>query len=222
MSESVEMYLVSISQLNEVNPTEPVPISKLANRLGIQPVSANQMVRKLEEMGYLKYLPYKGVELRSQGRRRASQVLRKRRLWEVFLYEHLHLTSKEAERIACSLEHALPNDAIERLADYLNHPVVSPEGKPIPSPINTNFKLDEVPLSALATSAKGEITRISADSAIRTFLAKQGFGAQMIVEVLAVAKDGNRLIKNEADNTIHISKSLTDSIYVKRYKKGNT
>jgi len=85
MSESEEMYLVSIAQLSELNPGNLVPMSKLASQLGIKSVSANEMVRRLEEVGCLIYTPYKGIKLTPQGINRASQVLRKRRLWEVFL-----------------------------------------------------------------------------------------------------------------------------------------
>ena len=134
MSESEEMYLVTIAMLNEVGASDPVPLSQVADQLQIQPVSANQMVRKLEGTGLVDYTPYKGVALTQDGWRQACQILRHRRLWEVFLVERLHFSPIEADQLACRLEHIFPSDAAERLADYLGSPVVSPDGKRIPDP----------------------------------------------------------------------------------------
>jgi Mn-dependent DtxR family transcriptional regulator len=57
MSESEEMYLITIARLVEQGVEDPVAISPLAEALSILPVSANQMVHKLAEEGWLEYLP---------------------------------------------------------------------------------------------------------------------------------------------------------------------
>ena len=84
MSESEEMYLITIARLGAKELQGLVPLSKLADALSVVPVSVNQMVKKLEEAGLVHYFPYKGVELTDQGRKVARQVLRHRRLWEYF------------------------------------------------------------------------------------------------------------------------------------------
>ena len=91
MSESEEMYLVSISRANE-KMDGPVPLTRLASELDVQPVSVNQMVKKLEEAGKVIYVPYKGGSLSAKGKKQALHILRHRRLWEVFLVEKLHFT----------------------------------------------------------------------------------------------------------------------------------
>ena len=216
MSESEEMYLISIAQLNEAETPSPVPISNLALALDVQPVSANQMVHKLEEEGLLTYTPYKGVELTAEGQRIALQVIRKRRLWEVFLVEHLRLTTREAEETACQLEHILSNQVSERLAEFLGFPKLSPQSKRIPEAQDPQAGDNVLPLCAFNVGDRGEITRITAGSAIRSFLAKQGFVPKAQVTVLAVTSDGERLLTNGEGNTVHLSSELSDEIWIKR------
>ena len=101
MSESEEMYLITIARLFEGGVEDPVSVSRIAGELSIQPVSANQMVHKLVEEGLVEYFPYKGVSLTPKGQAAAQQVLRGRRLWEVFLVNHLELSPGEADAMAC-------------------------------------------------------------------------------------------------------------------------
>src|SRR5512140_3453624 len=89
ISEAEEMYLVSIARLIENGQASPVPLSQLAESLSIQPASVNQMVRQLEETGWVTYIPYMGVTLTEAGRNQGQRILRSHRLWEVFLVEHL-------------------------------------------------------------------------------------------------------------------------------------
>ena len=126
------MYLVAIAKLNERGYKSPVALAKVANELEILPVSANQMIRKLEKYGLVTYTPYKGVELTVAGSQIASQILRQRRLWEVFLVEHLRCTINEADEITCRLEHIFPEAEAERLAEFLEYPRVAPSGNLIP------------------------------------------------------------------------------------------
>ena len=131
-TESEQMYLVTIARLSEMVDECPIPISKVAEILEITPISANQMVHHLEQMGLITYTPYKGVEFTETGWRAATKLLRIRRLWEVFLVEHLRYSPKDAETLACKLEHAISEETSDRLADFLGWPHVSPQGKPIP------------------------------------------------------------------------------------------
>ena len=84
ISESEQMYLITIARLIENGQSEPIPLSDIAKQMSVLPVSVNQMVRKLEGSGFLDYLPYKGVEFTNLGKEIAFRTLRNRRLWEVF------------------------------------------------------------------------------------------------------------------------------------------
>ncbi len=128
LSESTEMYLKAMAELGDRH----VAIARLAERLNVAHVSANEMMRKLGEQGLVTHTPYKGVTLTKKGREAASSVLRRQRLWEVFLFDHLKIEWARIYELACSLEHATAPEVTEALAVFLGNPTNCPRGNPIP------------------------------------------------------------------------------------------
>lgn len=143
MSESTEMYLKAMSELGD----RDVAIARLAERLNVTHVSANEMMRRLGEQGLVTHTPYKGVTLTKKGREVASNVIRRQRLWEVFLYEHLNIEWSKVYELACSLEHATAPEVTEALAEFLEHPQICPRGNPIPDVKGVYTPLGGVALS---------------------------------------------------------------------------
>jgi len=215
MSESEEMYLVSIARLNESDLAGPVPLSQLATELDVAPVSANQMIRKLEEGGLVAYTPYKGVSLTSEGRRLALRILRHRRLWEVFLVEHLQYAPADAETLACRMEHAIPEEAAARLAAFLGNPTVSPQGRPIPEPGPGSLIPTDISLSQLKPAEGCQVAQVTADAATRAFLASEGVLPGARATVLAIGGHGSMLLGTEQGRSVHLSEDLVSSIWVK-------
>lgn len=213
MSESEEMYLITIARLVEQGVETPVPISQLASELSIQPVSANQMVHKLVEEELVEYLPYKGVQLTGAGQTIALQVLRDRRLWEVFLVEHLELPPSEADALACRLEHITSQGVADRLARFLGHPQVTRQGLPIPKMNGEVAGRRVQPLRQLAAGEAGEVTGIEADPATRAFLEAEGLYPGLTVRPLAIGGRGAMLVE-VGDNRLHLSEGVTDKIMV--------
>lgn len=193
MSESVEMYLLRIALLQDED--RPVPISALAEELAVSPVSANQMCRKLEERGMVHYEPYKGVTLTLHGEAVAMRVLRRRRLWEVFLAERLGLEPGQAEEIACRFEHVTPDGLAERLASFLGNPTLSPQQEPIPPSIGAAVRRPRLVLSALPIGQQGQVCQVAADEPVRDFLRAHGVAPGAAIRVLASAGDGGLLIE---------------------------
>src|SRR5512141_139447 len=99
MTESTEMYLKAMAELGA---EDIVAVGRLAGRLGVTNVSANEMVHRLTESGLVSHTPYKGVSLTQSGRSVACSVLRRQRLWECFLYQHLHIEWAKLYELACS------------------------------------------------------------------------------------------------------------------------
>jgi len=130
MTESTEMYLKAMVELGA---GDVVAVGRLAGRLGVTNVSANEMVRRLTDQGLMAHTPYKGVALTKTGRAAAWSVLRRQRLWECFLYEHLKIEWAKLYELACSLEHATAPEVTEALAVFLGDPKFCPRGNPIPS-----------------------------------------------------------------------------------------
>ena len=161
-NESVEMYLKTASELAVGD--GPVPISALADRLGVSAVSATEMVHRLCDQGLLDHQPYKGVTLTTVGDRRAHRVIRRHRLWECFLADHLGLAWQEVHDFACQMEHATPDEVVDRLADFLNQPATCPHGNPIPGPDGEMTVINDVPLNEWRAGDRGTITRLHPES----------------------------------------------------------
>ncbi len=128
LSESTEMYLKAMAELG----IRDVAISRLAERLSVTNVSANEMMRRLADLGLVTHTPYKGVSLTKRGREAATNVIRRQRLWECFLYDQLRIEWARVYELACALEHATAPEVTEALAEYLHHPQTCPRGNPIP------------------------------------------------------------------------------------------
>jgi DtxR family Mn-dependent transcriptional regulator len=124
------MYLKALA---EYDGNEPATISHLAERLGVTNVSANEMIRRLDEQGLVRHTPYKGVALTEKGSLIACSVLRRQRLWECFLFDYLKIEWAKIYELACALEHATAPELTDALANFLGNPATCPRGNPIPS-----------------------------------------------------------------------------------------
>lgn len=189
MSETVEMYLVT-AVLERKN-DKPVPLSVLAERLSVSPVSANEMCHKMTERGLVEYQPYKGIVLTDEGEVLAQRVLNRRRIWDDFLQHHLGIEPQEADEIACQLEHITSDRLIEALGAYLDRPHSPPHARG-----------NALPLTALAAGQYGEITTLPPDDTLRSFFTAQGVVRGSVVRVLAVGREGTLLL-DQVQKPIH-------------------
>lgn len=154
-SESREMYLKSIYELADSD--ELVAVSHLAKRLGVSPVSASEMVKRLESQGLIIHTPYKGVKLTDRGLQRALIVVRRQRLWGRFLADHLKITWSQVYDMSCRLEHATNAMATEALAEFLGHPPLCPHGHPIPDASGLITELEAFPLNEISCEVEVEV-----------------------------------------------------------------
>ena len=213
MSESEEMYLVTITSLVERGESEPVPISRLAEELSILPVSANQMVHNLVEEDLVTYLPYRGVELTPKGRQIAQRVLRQRRLWEVFLVEQLGVSAVEADALACRFEHITPSLVTDQLDDYLGYPTFNPQGLAIPKAGSPEVGLTSMPLAEVQVGDVREIVGLDTDNTTSAFLDSSGSRPGRMVNPLAISADGDMLVLVD-DMRIQLVADLTRIVRV--------
>lgn len=172
-SESVEMYLKTVAELG--GERGPVPIGRVAERLGVSPVSANEMMKRLGEQQLIQHQMYKGVSLTDDGRRLANSVIRRQRLWECFLVDHLEMDWAKVHDLACDLEHATSSEVTEALAHYLGNPSRCPHGNPIPDPNGEIRPEDDLTLSRLKVGQSGRIRAIVPESSeLLAYLAERG------------------------------------------------
>lgn len=210
LSENIQMYLVHILRLGKDE--KPVPLSQLAAALDVSPISVNQMCRKLQDEGLVQYTPYRGVALMPEGEQLAARVLRRHRLWEVFLVEHLHMNWAEAHEAACRLEHDTPDPVVERLAAFLHHPRVNPEGEPIPAATGELAAKLAQPLTEMKAGQKGYCLRCTADEASGAFLAGQGLRPGALIQVLAGGSQS--MLVEVGGRKVTLDRSLAGTIQI--------
>ncbi|RME79119.1 MAG: metal-dependent transcriptional regulator [Chloroflexi bacterium] len=213
ISENIEMYLLRIALLTGEG--QPVSVPALAQELGVSPVSANEMCRKLVDRGLVHYEPYKGVTLTPDGEQLARCVLRSRRLWEVFFVSKLGLSPDEAEEIACRFEHVTPELLAEQLAEFLGHPTTSPKNEPIPAGNGTPPAPAPLPLTALTAGERAQVVSLKADPLSAEFLRRQGMVPGAVVEILSAGEDGACLL-NLNGKRLALAGELSRQIFVYR------
>jgi DtxR family Mn-dependent transcriptional regulator len=186
MGKSVEDYLKTIRRLSVEE--SPVAVSTLADQLGISPVSANEMVRKLAERDLVIYEPYRGVSLTEEGRSQALHVVRRHRLWERFLVDVLGLPWELVHEEACRLEHVTSPLLEEKLAQLLDNPERCPHGYPILE-INSGYSEEEtLSLAHLEPGQRAEVWHVSEqDPELLKYIGKLGLRPHTVVEVEEVA-----------------------------------
>lgn len=204
LSESVEMYLKTVFELGASG--NYVPISALAAHLDISPVSATEMVHRLESEALFEHTPYRGVRLSSLGGERAQQVLRRHRLWECFLYDKLGLGWAEVHDLACALEHAVDQTVTEPLAEWLGQPLTCPHGNPVPYSTQAQA-MDGIVLTRLEKGDTGEVMRIRPERAdVLAYLDARGLrpgvqvtlvGREALDGTLVLAGSGGTVVVGE-------------------------
>ncbi len=211
LSDSMEMYLVSIARLRRGK--QPVPLSQLAEALSVTPVSVNEMCRKLQDQDLLIYRPYKGAVLTDTGEAQANHVLRRHRLWEVFLVEKLGFEYQAAHQAACNLEHASPDPVMDRLDRYLGYPKVNPVGEPIPKADGCLPEYAEVPLTSLSPGEGGVLVCCADSCPIQEFLEDNGvrLGSHLVV---TAAGKASLLVHGDGDG-ISLSRDLAETLIVR-------
>ena len=157
-NETVEMYLKTIAELGEDG--SPVVIARVAERLGVSPVSANEMMKRLMEQELVVHERYKGVQLTANGQYYANSVIRRQRLWECFLVDRLNFNWSGSYEAACRLEHATSNVLAEALSAFLDHPQFCPHGNPIPGPDGKMAVSEGKPLAKLQVGDKALVLSI--------------------------------------------------------------
>jgi DtxR family transcriptional regulator, Mn-dependent transcriptional regulator len=173
-SPAIEDYCKAIYTL-ETRDDEPVSTNALAERLELTTGSVSGMLKKLDELGLISHIPYRGVRLTPDGRRLALEVIRHHRLLELYLAEALHMPWDRVHDEAEVLEHVLSEELEALIAAKLGNPTIDPHGDPIPS---ADLKLDEHPTRSLESLVPGEegiFVRVSdANPEMLRYLADQG------------------------------------------------
>ena len=194
-SEQIENYIKNIYKLS-FNESK-VTTSSLSEKLQISPASVSEMVKKLAEDGTLTHTPYKGVELTETGKKLALRILRKHRLWEMFLVDVLHFSWDEIDDEADRFEHIMSDKMEEKIDDVLGHPLLDPHGDPIPTKEGVIKLVKSYPLSDTKENVTVRVLRVSdANSELLQYVSSIGISLNKKISIKQkMSFDGSLLVK---------------------------
>jgi DtxR family Mn-dependent transcriptional regulator len=179
------MYLKSIVRLFDGK--EPVPTSAIAHELAVSPASASAMLKRLDADGYVQHEGRHGVYPTQAGARIGAQTLRRQRLAERLLVDHLGVTWEAASAEACRLEHAISPLVERHLADFLGKPTTCPHGHPIPNEDGSLWQHERtVDLADVAIGAPAPVLEVKNEiPELLKFLAEIGVRPGVVVSVIS-------------------------------------
>jgi DtxR family Mn-dependent transcriptional regulator len=192
----------------------------LADALGVSPGTMTATVKRLAERGLLDYTPYRGVELTSTGRQSAVAVIRRHRIVERFLADMLGYTWNEADRLAPTFEHELPQEVEARLFVALHRPQTCPHGFPIPAP-----EVEVIPeMPPLYALEPGDVAVValsgSTDPEIVAFLDTLGLRPGVEVEVREKQPFDGPMVLRVGGEDRTVGQKVAQQIYVRTSERG--
>ncbi|WP_086477495.1 MULTISPECIES: metal-dependent transcriptional regulator [Arenibacter] len=215
MTRSEENYIKTIFHIGRQG-QEAVSTNSIAEQMETKPSSVTDMVKKLSDKNLVNYKRYQGVSLTDLGTKVALGVIRKHRLWEVFLVEKLDFSWDEVHEVAEQLEHIKSDKLIDRLDRLLNYPKYDPHGDPIPDKDGGFEERDKKLLSEVAVGEGGVCVGVKDSSAsFLKFLDKNNIALGQFIQVLEMEEFDGSLVIGIGDSTRQISHQIAANLYVK-------
>ena len=214
MTISEENYLKVIYHLSLVSP-KGVNTNAIAGMLETKASSVSDMLKKLSAKEMVSYQKYQGVLLTDKGIRIAKMIVRKHRLWEVFLVEKLHFSWDEVHEIAEELEHIKSEKLINKLDAFLDFPAFDPHGDPIPDVNGDVKKVNKLLLSDSKLNKEYRCIGVKDSSSdFLKYLDKQkiALGSTFLVKEKEVFDD--TLLVEVNAKEISISHKIANNLYV--------
>lgn len=215
-SQSEENYIKAIYHLAAVS-DKGISTNAIAKKLTTKASSVTDMIKKLSDKKVLVYKKYQGVTLTDFGKRTAANIIRKHRLWEVFLVEKLNFTWDEVHEVAEQLEHIKSPKLIDELDSFLGHPKRDPHGDPIPDKEGNLPQIQKSLLSTLEKNEKGVCVGVNdTSSEFLRFLDKQEIGLGKNIEVLDKEPFDDSFLVKINGKEMTISNKVANNIYIQK------
>lgn len=217
LSYAEENYLKTIYKLTESSGSA-INTNSIAQNLDTSAASVTDMLKKLADKHLLHYEKYRGASLTPEGNRLATQLIRRHRLWEVFLAEKLQFKWDEVHELAEELEHIQSVELIDRLDNYLGNPRFDPHGDPIPNQDGKFTFQARLPLSELEVGDWGKVTGVrDHNNEFLTFLDSQGIFIGLNVQVIEKYDyDKSTKIRKELGRALVLTYEVLNKILVKK------
>lgn len=187
MTPNREDYLKLILELG--GDQKKINNKQIVSGLDVSAASVSEMISKLLKEGLVEHSPYQGVQLTETGLASASALIRKHRLWEVFLVEHLHYSWNEVHDDAEVLEHVTSETLASRLEAYLDHPRYCPHGGMIPEQGELIHEGEKNTMSSYPVGTKIRIARVLDERELLDYLVSIQLNIHEEYEIIDAAKD---------------------------------
>ena len=215
LSFTEENYLKAILKLSG-SPDGTVSTNAIAAQLDTSAASVTDMLKKLSDKELITYQRYKGASLTDDGQRIATTLVRKHRLWEVFLVQSLGMTWDEVHEIAEELEHIQSDRLIDRLDHFLGHPKFDPHGDPIPNAQGKYTLRAQIPLSELKPGQEGVVIGVREDeTSFLKHLNEKGLTLGKSIKVITNDDYDNTLSLQVEGHELNLSGKVARNIMIK-------
>jgi len=215
MTFSEENYLKTIYHLTIISDSE-ISTNAIAEKMETKASSVSDMLKKLAEKDFVNYKKYQGVSLTDHGKTAAKMIVRKHRLWEVFLVDKLDFSWDEVHDIAEQLEHIKSEKLINKLDDFLGNPTEDPHGDPIPDANGQIVKIEKQLLSELHEYQTGICVGVKdTSSEFLKYLDKQGIALGSKIEIIGKESFDLSLKIKVDERDLSISNKIASNLFVK-------
>jgi DtxR family Mn-dependent transcriptional regulator len=215
MTISEENYLKVIYHVSLVAP-KGVSTNAIAGMLDTKASSVTDMLKKLADKNLVSYQKYQGVTLTDEGLHKAKMIVRKHRLWEVFLVEKLQFSWDEVHEIAEELEHIQSEPLIDKLDAFLGFPAFDPHGDPIPNAKGVINKVEKELLSEAELNQLYTCVGVKDSSTeFLQYLDKQQIALGSTIKILEKEPFDETLLLEIDGKKLTISNKIATNLYIR-------
>lgn len=207
-----EDYLKLILELGDDQ--SKINNKQIVSGLDVSAASVSEMINKLVKENLVEHTPYQGVQLTDKGLEKASSLVRRHRLWEVFLVEHLKYSWNEVHDDAEVLEHVTSETLAHHLNEYLEHPKHCPHGGMIPKENQLVHEKKREKLTDYPVGTKVRIARVLDERELLDYLVDINVSINEEYTITDVAAyEGPITIKMQA-KSVQVSYKAASTIFV--------
>jgi DtxR family Mn-dependent transcriptional regulator len=212
-----ENYLKAIYNLSSIE-NQVVSTNAIAEKLSTKASSVTDMLKKLADKKFIRYEKYQGAELTEKVKKIAVNIIRKHRLWEVFLVNHLNFKWDEVHDVAEELEHINSEKLFDSLDRFLNFPQFDPHGDPIPDKDGKIYHHKEISIKDLKVGEYGIIVGVKEHHPeFLRYLENAKLILGTTIQVVKIFKwDNSFMIKCNKKQDISISDKVASNLYIKK------
>lgn len=216
LTQTEENYLKAIFNL-ETAAAKAVSTNLLSEKMKIKASSVTDMVKKLAEKEFINYKKYKGVSLTKKGYKTALKIVRKHRLWEVFLVNKLGYNWDEVHEIAEQLEHINSDSLINKLDTFLDFPAFDPHGDPIPDKNGKIIPHKNFMLSSLKENEQCVVVGVKDSStSFLKYLNKVSIKLGNVIKVHSIEAFDNSMVIENNNVSLTVSHQISKNLFVKK------